>query len=78
MRVERTPEKIAAELQLVAARLQLSPLNVDTQAEYETKKKELIEAQHNERLALQQRAYINWLTKGDQGTRFFTQAIKAR
>lgn len=27
---------------------------------------------------IQQRAHINWITKGDQGTKFFAHSIKAR
>lgn len=73
-----TPGKKAAELQQIVVKLQLDPLNADIQSEFKSKTDKLINAQHNERLDLQQRAHVNWLAKGDQGSRFFAQAIKAR
>lgn len=69
---------MAAELQQIAIKLQLDPLNAAIQSDFKKKKEELIEIQHSERLDLQQRAHVNWLTKGDQGSKKFTQVIKAR
>lgn len=37
-----------------------------------------METTHREQLDLQHRAHVNWLTQGDQGSKFFARAIKAR
>lgn len=62
-----TPSKIAAKLQSVAAELQLDPYNITIQGKFMRLKDKLIEIQHTELQNLQQRAHVNWITKGDQG-----------
>lgn len=73
-----TPSKITAVLQAIATKLQLGPFNTAIQEEYKRPKAKLIETQHTELLNLQQRAHVNWITKGDQGSAFFAQAIRMR
>lgn len=60
-----TTSKVAAELQIVAVRIQSNPLNSAYQDTYRELKAKLIELQHKEQLDMQQRVHVNWITKGD-------------
>lgn len=70
--------KIASQLQTVASELQLDPHNIACQCSFNELKAKLIELQCRELMDIQQRVHINLITKGDQGTNFFAQAIRAR
>lgn len=67
----RVARKIVAELQAESTKLQLNPYNQAMQIACRDLKHKLIESQHREQLDLQQRAHINWITQGDQGSKFF-------
>lgn len=75
---DETSRKIVAELQAAATEWQANPHNQDTQNACRNLKLKLIECQHREQLDLQQRVHISWITQGDQVSKFFAQAIKAR
>lgn len=70
--------KVVADLQAIAVHLQLDPLNLAIHTDFKEAKGKLIVRQHRKRMDLQQRAHANWIKEGDQGTRFFAQAIKSR
>lgn len=56
---------VVAELQTVATKLQGDPLNPTIQNAFRELKSKLIEVQHREQLDFQQRAHVNWITKGE-------------
>lgn len=70
--------QVASLLQTEATKLQSNPHCSATQMACNDLKARLINLQISEQSDLRQKAHIEWITLGDQSTRFFAQAIKAR
>lgn len=66
-----TSRQVASMLQSEATKLQSSPHCSATQLACKELKAKLIELQISEQIDLRQRAHIDWITMGDQGSHLF-------
>lgn len=76
--VADSSRKVVTLLQVEETKLQSDPQNPTLQNAYKDLKTKLDELQHREQMDLRQRAHVNWITQGDQWTKFFAQEIRAR
>lgn len=75
--VADSSRKVVTLLQVEETKLQSDPQNPTLQNAYKDLKTKLDELQHREQMDLRQRAHVNWITQGDQWTKFFAQEIRA-